>query len=708
MNVSFDADTSKYTSLGASNASSLGELLFQFFRYYAHEFDFDKNVVSVRLGALVPKSTKGWHMLQDNRLCVEEPFNINRNLANTADDTSMRGIHLELRRAFDLIVEGKLDECCEQYEYPAEEVKPSDLFVPPQSRPVIPQPPQPQTPKTTKTSRSRQNNHHIKASVASRRASNPINRHHMHLRNLPFNMTPQELQSQALHQQHLLHDQLFQQYQYLQLQEQELRARLNQQNLRQQHILAQQRGLYGNAEDNIDSATAAAFNLQNRGPLSAPLYQARFGAPSPFMPHAVPIDGVSTNPSSPHLSPRIPDTRRYPRRTSGGQSLASGSLRAQSQPARGLVTSMSMSHLQPTAEVNDSTSSRRSSASNTTHESVPTYGSQRSQLNGSYYDLNRKPAEYVGYFVGQSPSLYSTPQSNSISPIPSQAGLAIQNGGLSPRLTSRSSMASMNGTCSTSPSREPRSRTSSQQSARTLKDKEGPQTPQSETPVRRNGPLVVDGSIHSPRRRRFHSSTVVESDEQITFSGSTSDDPACDTPSSSDDNAAEVEGLPMNLNEKLQTSTGGVVNGYIPGYPQVVAAQENGQDSRRLVNGHGPPSNVKSSLTAWSLPRQLSSVQEVRTPSPGFEMTLPTGRSPTSPRFPEKSSPLAVRETVDMNVTIKPEDGSHQVTNPSSWQMPKPKKHKKKKTVRSENDASPSNVNGGEYLPLDESLRKGG
>ena len=77
---------------------------------------------------------KSWLLAINNRLCVEEPFNTMRNLGNTADDTSFRGIHLELRRAFDLIAAGKLDECCEQYVFPKEEEKPEEEDTPKKSK----------------------------------------------------------------------------------------------------------------------------------------------------------------------------------------------------------------------------------------------------------------------------------------------------------------------------------------------------------------------------------------------------------------------------------------------------------------------------------------------------------------------------------------------------------------------------------------------
>ncbi|KAH8885631.1 hypothetical protein GQ53DRAFT_351022 [Thozetella sp. PMI_491] len=117
----FGDDLNKLRGFGEKNKSSLGDLLFQFFKFYAHEFDYDTHVLSVRHGKLLTKTEKRWHFGVNNMLCVEEPFNTIRNLGNTADDTSFRGLHLELRRAYDLISEGKFDECCEEYVFPKEE-----------------------------------------------------------------------------------------------------------------------------------------------------------------------------------------------------------------------------------------------------------------------------------------------------------------------------------------------------------------------------------------------------------------------------------------------------------------------------------------------------------------------------------------------------------------------------------------------------------
>lgn len=82
------------------------------------------------------KGDKNWEHALNNRLCVEEPFNTSRNLGNTVDEYSFRGLHQELRRAFDLVSATNLEEACEQYVFPKEEERVWSR-PPPQPRPVM-------------------------------------------------------------------------------------------------------------------------------------------------------------------------------------------------------------------------------------------------------------------------------------------------------------------------------------------------------------------------------------------------------------------------------------------------------------------------------------------------------------------------------------------------------------------------------------------
>lgn len=136
VDISFDDDIDSLRGFGLNNKETLGGLLFAFFKKYGHELDYERKVISVRQGKLLSKEEKKWQYLQNNRLCVEEPFNTSRNLGNTADDSSVRGLHMEFRRVHKILSEkADLDACCELYESPPEEP-----HVPLQSHPPPPRP----------------------------------------------------------------------------------------------------------------------------------------------------------------------------------------------------------------------------------------------------------------------------------------------------------------------------------------------------------------------------------------------------------------------------------------------------------------------------------------------------------------------------------------------------------------------------------------
>ncbi|KAI9250474.1 hypothetical protein BDA99DRAFT_563989 [Phascolomyces articulosus] len=145
---SFCMDVDRLRGFGDANFESLGGLLFGFFRRYAHEFDYEEQVVSVRHGQYLTKAEKGWDVGRNqSSLCVEEPFNVSRNLGNSADQASVQGLLVEFRRACHLLAAGaSLDLVCEAY-------VPMTLSPTPQARPLPSlsnpslleeQPPQPQ------------------------------------------------------------------------------------------------------------------------------------------------------------------------------------------------------------------------------------------------------------------------------------------------------------------------------------------------------------------------------------------------------------------------------------------------------------------------------------------------------------------------------------------------------------------------------------
>ncbi|KAJ3160835.1 hypothetical protein HDU86_008195 [Geranomyces michiganensis] len=115
-----------YVGFGSANMETLGGLVHAFFRFYAEEFDYESFVISVRHGCCLTKAQKGWDIdVERNRrfLCVEEPFNTQRNLANSADAYSIIGLRREFDRGASMLSAGAdLDDVCEPYVAPNEVV----------------------------------------------------------------------------------------------------------------------------------------------------------------------------------------------------------------------------------------------------------------------------------------------------------------------------------------------------------------------------------------------------------------------------------------------------------------------------------------------------------------------------------------------------------------------------------------------------------
>lgn len=341
----FADDLTQLRGFGDKNKSSLGELLFQFFRFYAHEFDYDEMAISVRLGKLIPKKEKNWQVGNGNQnLCVEEPFNRERNLGNTADDWSFRGIHLELRRAFDLVAEAKLDECCEQFVQPKEEPTEPKLFTKPTSRPaIIRSSSQQNSGRGGRNGGNRGNRNHFRNGNSSRRASssnaydNTQNAGAFSQAGLmPNGLMAQDLQWSQFAAQH---------YQYpenmamlsnaLQMQD-----RLNwythyQLTAHQQAVAHAQRMQAGSTQAGERSRTNS---FDQAPPLTAPPRPEHYVWPLHLQPafyhhHA----GYGTYPSSPSAPAAAPEFRRSLHRSSAasevGGSSGGGTLRSQSQPA---------------------------------------------------------------------------------------------------------------------------------------------------------------------------------------------------------------------------------------------------------------------------------------------------------------------------------------------------------------------------------------
>lgn len=400
---SFADDLKAIGAFGRNNKETLGELLFSFFRFYGHEFDYDKLVISVRNGKQVSKVEKGWHITNNNRFCVEEPFNVSRNLGNTLDDTSFRGLHLELRRAFDLISQGKLEECCEQYRFP-EPTKRTPIAAKPKGhRPIAIQAPHTKSPRSVSSRGGRSRN----GSANSRRASScAFDSTQAYKPNgTTPNLSAQEawLQKQAQAQ---LHNDLYQTYSVLQAQENSLRMQLYAQNMHNQ-AYAQQAQAQTNGMIKQQTSDRHRTNSFDQPPLSAPVRPDLYYFPLNYQ--AGPMYGYatsSTNPSSPSSSSAVPvpELRRSMQRSaltngSGPGTHPSSTLRSHSQPAaRSAPSPLSLHGQIPNPGLGVYQSMRQAQVPNFIADENPEPRLERSARTPPGESA---PKEYVGYYVNE-------------------------------------------------------------------------------------------------------------------------------------------------------------------------------------------------------------------------------------------------------------------------------------------------------------------
>ncbi|CAG8853106.1 5444_t:CDS:2, partial [Gigaspora margarita] len=96
--------------VGYKNNESIGGLLFAFFKWFAYDFDYENYVISLRLGRYLNKCEKNWMRW---KLCIEEPFNIGRNLGNGVGYDGFKKIRKEFSRAARILYKADLKVCCQ-------------------------------------------------------------------------------------------------------------------------------------------------------------------------------------------------------------------------------------------------------------------------------------------------------------------------------------------------------------------------------------------------------------------------------------------------------------------------------------------------------------------------------------------------------------------------------------------------------------------
>jgi hypothetical protein len=382
---------------------------------------------------MMSRKEKGWDNYADNkearcRLCVEEPFNTERNLGNSADDYAWNGIHREIRRAFDLLADGcQLEKCCEQFVFPPDPEKTMFQRPPPKPKPTLTrsasQSGPRQNPEPTSSTRKKGGNRNQSAQRSgNRRASSGSafnNQRGGYVQSPPVGVNAVDYFATKSN----LHDHLYQQYQFLQAQQDALRSQLVAQ---QQSNQAQRAGdLAGVGSPHIRTQYANGavgnprYNSVDAAPQTAPLfpgymlpYPPRFAQAALAQHSQRSRDGTNTNPSSPSLVAAVPALRRQGQRASEPLP-SSSSIRSQSQPGRSfphplLVHQLAQQGYDMQALGLGPGYQNMRSPQNFGHVhhggmQMPFPAVQNMQQHGT--SDSAMPKEYVGYYVGQSPQL---------------------------------------------------------------------------------------------------------------------------------------------------------------------------------------------------------------------------------------------------------------------------------------------------------------
>ncbi|KAI8056099.1 hypothetical protein BDF22DRAFT_673810 [Syncephalis plumigaleata] len=100
-----------------SNNHMIAELLIEFFRYYAFEFPYLDDCVSVRLGHPIRREAKDWGSGRSTAtrdpygfaagLCIEDPFELEYNLSGNANRWEVAGLRWEYERAYHALLSGR-------------------------------------------------------------------------------------------------------------------------------------------------------------------------------------------------------------------------------------------------------------------------------------------------------------------------------------------------------------------------------------------------------------------------------------------------------------------------------------------------------------------------------------------------------------------------------------------------------------------------
>lgn len=116
----YAGNVEELVGFGNANKKPVGQLLIEFFKFYAYSFDYHRAVVSVRTGGFLTKEAKKWTQSKPKLsvlLTIEDPFEVTHNLGRSVDAQGLKLIREEFERAYNILSRsGNLWQVLDKYE----------------------------------------------------------------------------------------------------------------------------------------------------------------------------------------------------------------------------------------------------------------------------------------------------------------------------------------------------------------------------------------------------------------------------------------------------------------------------------------------------------------------------------------------------------------------------------------------------------------
>uniref|UniRef100_A0A0D9XIC1 RNA uridylyltransferase n=1 Tax=Leersia perrieri TaxID=77586 RepID=A0A0D9XIC1_9ORYZ len=96
----------KLNGFGAQRKDSLSRLLWAFFKYWAYEHNYTRDVISIRTGRIISKHMKDWTRRVGNDrhlICIEDPFETSHDLGRVVDRNTISDLRGEFERAAEIL-----------------------------------------------------------------------------------------------------------------------------------------------------------------------------------------------------------------------------------------------------------------------------------------------------------------------------------------------------------------------------------------------------------------------------------------------------------------------------------------------------------------------------------------------------------------------------------------------------------------------------